>query len=555
MNKYKLLIINGLAILIYFLSLMNVMAQDTSELDQGDIQDAQVIIKKDRIISLPQERKLYEFIQWSPPKLVTLVRPNIFQTYEFNPTSELRQFKLARPVKAKKEDTYPSYLKLGYGNFASPIIDLSISTQKDPNKMLGVNFKHESFGSGAVDGGNSASSTNQANLYGIRNFEKLSLSGNFSFQTDKNFFYGYEPIVLPDILGPARHANNFIDFNVTLGDNNQEDRWTYDLSLGAKSYSDNFAAKERTFLLSVNTSFDETFHVDTDIILSKYEDGASFSRSYFRIDPYFSFEWNQLDVDLGVSLSLQNDSPGELSGSRVFPFISARYALNDLASLYAKIDGGFDFNDMYGFASDNPYLNSQVAVSNTEKLVDLTFGINASPGKRLTTSLEVGFQSLRNLPVFVNSLDISKFEVIYDIGNAELFRAKLNGKFLINNQNYLEAGVAFYQYTFETLREAYHMPTLVLGVNGHHGIRQLADKLHINWSFELLNGIKALDQATDTDISLDVIPKLDLSVHYQLKDKWGLFLSGENIIGKEYARFYRYPQRSLQVKCGLTYRF
>lgn len=527
-------------------------AQTDDELD-GEVQDAEILIEKERKIELNKEVKLYEFIKWKPERTTPASKPSEFKWYVYDVANEPMQFEPAKATVEQKGQNYQHYGKIGFGNYASPLIDVSLTSTDDPNRMVGLNVKHESFGRGEVDDENSASSASEVNLYGALIREQLKLESAMNYRLENNYYYGYPTGTVVD-KDDIRHNGNFFNLALSATDTKTEDLFAYKAVINFKHYSDNFEAKENTFSLDLNGSYGDNIYLDAAVKLSGYKDtGLDESRAYFRLNPYYRLILDGLTLDVGLSLSLQNDDLPDLSTSKVFPFAKASYDLSPDYNVYAKLDGGYTFNSLYAFATDVGTLNQSVGVANSERLFDLSGGIVGNPVDQLSVRAEVGFQSIRYLPILVNNaFDQSRMDITYDIEESKVFTFRGEAQYEISDEHQVTFGVNLYGYSSDGYDQIYHRPTSEILLAGDH---QVIPKLRARWNFTLINGIVGQDLSlTDADVALDAIPKLDVGLHYQLKEQWGIFLSGENLVNKNYSRYLHYPQRGIQVKVGATFR-
>src|SRR6185295_11968283 len=90
---------------------------------------------------------------------------------------------------------YGNYVSLGFGNYASAFAEASFTTKRDKNKFLGAHVFARSFGSGPVNGENSAGSTTALQLFGKSMGKDVTVSGDANFNSRGTYFYGYSPIV------------------------------------------------------------------------------------------------------------------------------------------------------------------------------------------------------------------------------------------------------------------------------------------------------------------------------------------------------------------------
>lgn len=547
----KIVIKNIVVVCLVIVSTQVAKAQVDYRVD-GEVQDAEILIEKERKIELNKEYKLYEFIKWKPERTTPVAKPSEFKWYIYDVANEPIQFEPAKPTVQQKDKNYQHYGKLGFGNYRSPLVDVSL-TSDDPNKMIGLNVKHESFGKGEVDDDNSASAASEVNLYGGLLNEKFNLESAINYRLEHNNYFGYPTGTIVDD-SDIKHNANFLNVGIAVSDTEIEDSWGYQAAISFKHYSDNFNAKENTLALELNGNYGSSIFLDTEVQLSGYKDtGIDESRSYFRINPYYRLMLQELILDVGLSLSLQNDDLPDLSTTKVFPFARASYPLTEDYSVFAQLDGGYTFNNLYDFASEVGILNQSIGIANSERLFDLSGGISGNPMDQLSIKAEVGFQTVKYLPILVNNTaDQSRMDVVYDVEHSNIFSFKGEAQYEINDDHHVSIGLNFYGYSSDGYDQIYHRPTSEILVMGDH---QIIPNLSAKWNFTLINGIVGQDLSqTDTDVSLDAIPKLDLALHYQIKDRWGVFLSGENLINKNYSRYLHYPQRGIQVKAGVTFR-
>ncbi len=548
----KMVVKNIVLVGFFLASSQLAQAQSADEVD-GEVQDAEILIEKERKIELSKEVKLYEFIKWKPERITPISDPSDFKWYVYDVANEPMQFEPAKATVDQKGNGYQHYGKAGFGNYASPLVDVSLNSLDDPNRIIGLNVKHESFGKGEVDDENSGSAASEVNLYGALIGEQVKLESAINYRLENNYYYGYLTGTVVD-KEDIKHNGNFLNIGLSGRDIESEDSWAYQAALNFKHYSDNFEAKENTLAFDLTGSYEENIYLDAEVRLSGYKDtGIDESRDYFRLNPYYRLMLNELTLDVGLSFSVQNDDLPDLSSSKIFPFAKASYALSPDYSVFAQLDGGYTFNSLYAFAADVGILNQSVGIANSERLFHLSGGISGKPADRLSVSAEAGFQSIRYLPILVNNLtDQSRMDITYDVEESKVFTFKGVAQYEINDKHQVSAGLNLFGYSSDGYDQIYHRPTSELLISGDH---QIIPNLNAKWNFALINGIVGQDLSlTDVDVALDAIPKFDLGLHYQIKEQWGVFLSGENLINKNYSRYLHYPQRGIQVKVGATFR-
>lgn len=519
----------------------------------GEVQDAEILVEKERKIELSLARKQYEFIRWKPQRTAVQSPPRQFEWYLYDVAHEHMDFTPAEATMPHEEVSYRHYAKAGFGNYISPLLDVSLTSEQHDSRMAGLNVKHQSFAKGEVDDKNSGSGTTEAQLYGVWIKGDAKLKSTMDYRLDNHYYYGYPAGTVVN-REDIRHRSNFFNFDATIGSIDIEEVWRYQLELRFRHYSDNFKAGENSFLGKASIGYGDKLYIDTEFVVSKYQDeGINQSRSYIRLQPYYSMQIEQVILDVGLSISTQNDDYPELAASKFFPFVKATYAFHPNYTLFGKLDGGFDYFSLYDVASEVPILNQSVPLINSDRWIDFSGGVTGNPVDPLSVKATAGFQSVRYLPIVMNNAaDQSRIDITYDDKISKIFTLQGEAIYEVAEEHQLKTGFSFYHYSSEGYDQIYHRPTTVFLLSGDH---QILPKLNAKWDFSWTGGLVARNQSADQDIRLDAIPRLDVLLHYHLKEQWGLFLSGDNLIGKKYARYLYYPQRGIQIKGGVTLMF
>src|SRR5690606_33384037 len=200
---YKNLVFICLTILIQT-SVAN--AQDTQARERGEIKDAEFIIRKDRVLTLPKQPRIFER---TPALPNTQSKGNY--TYDVkNFFLDLQPVVTDTPPFLKnfpdpKGILYHNYIKAGYGNYQSPLAELYINSIESDYLNFGVFLKHQGFYEGPVDGKNSAEDHTNIRLEASFFQEDTEFFGKLGYDRDKHHFYGYHPVpgieILPDDIG------------------------------------------------------------------------------------------------------------------------------------------------------------------------------------------------------------------------------------------------------------------------------------------------------------------------------------------------------------------
>lgn len=546
--RFRILI----AVLFGLVHSQSILAQSEDEID-GEVQDAEIVIEKERKIELKSQRKLYEFIKWKPETTEKIEAPDKIQWFDLKEQSRAIEIEPARTETTDSTRIYDHFVKAGYGNYGSPLLNVDLTKRFNDDQFLGLRLRHRSFASGAIDDENSGNAVTAVRLYGAVSNDKLAFTSALDYQAERNYYFGYPAGTIVE-RQDIRHAANFIDLGAALYSIDPKGLIQFGGQLNYRSYADNFRAEEDILAGRGWAHYQETFYLETEFMLSKYKDtGIDESRNYIRINPYYRWKSGDLVLDVGFSLSAQNDDYPDLNSQKLFPYANATYGLNEDYSLFAKLDGGYTVNTLFDMAGDVGVLNQSLVLANAERLADISGGIKGSPTSGLSFTAGISYQAVRYLPILVNNAtDQSRLDVIYDVEVSRIITFSGEVNYLVSDAHELSAGINLFSYSSDGYDQIFHRPTSMLRIAGQH---QLLSALRANWQLSMVGGIVARDlQLTDPNFALDTITQLDIEFHYQINKNWGAFLSGENLLNQEFERYLNYPQRGILVRAGATFR-
>lgn len=527
--------------------------QDTED-GEYELQDTEIVIEKDREIKLNKATKVYEFIKYKPESEKYEVPNDGFKAYDYDRMIEPTVFDPPEVELEEQGPDYRQFLKVGFGNYNSPIVDLSLTTPSNTNKALGLNYKHLSFAKGEVDDENSASGYHDLTVYGTLIEKNIRVEPFINYRHDRNYLYGYEPVDPIPNRNEIKRVNAFFAVGVKVEDNNNADDWTYDGGVVYHNFSDNYDNSEGQVQLDANVGWDKTINLETSLLAGSFNAGdSSQSRAYFRLLPYYSAQWGDITADLGLSFNIQNDDLSALNSVKAFPYIKAQYDINDQYKAFLKLDGGYDVNTMNSIARDLNYLSPVFAPQNTEVNFKTEVGVTSAVTDQLFVEARLGYSQAKNFMIYVNDIiNRSLISPAYDTGNVGIGTIGLSANYFLDDKNDFSFVANFYSYSMSLEGvEAYHRPSTEITLKGSH---EFFEKLTYQWQLGVLAGIQALDTSNE-NVTLDPIAKLDMMFHYQIIDRIGAFVSFDNMFSQSYQRYLYYPERTFMVKIGATVRF
>jgi hypothetical protein len=374
----------------------------------------------------------------------TIPAQNLFFSYQ--PVS-------LRPL-ALQHDTMPelggrNYLKVGFGNFATPYLSGGFSFG-DGKKVLG-NLYADYI----------ASKGNLKN----QDYSQLSVKGRASYFSGKHEFYGGAGLMAQDYYAYG-YNNNAFNFkrdslrlryqdiqlmaglrNIQSGD---EVKLYYNPSLTINVFNSDKRASESHLVLDlpVETRFGESFALNVtakaDITSYTTKDrpvDVKLNNNVFSIAPSLRYSTSRFTINGGIQPLWDN---GKLV---LLPNIYAEAQLQEkIFLIQAGWVGRYTKNTLRHLTSINPFLRTPLVQFNTKE-TEIYGGIKATLGNHFNFSAKAGLISYEGLPLFVND---SVSGNVFDVRNesrASNFRVHGDLSYINQDKFTLTAGITFNGYT------------------------------------------------------------------------------------------------------------
>ncbi|MEQ9438495.1 MAG: hypothetical protein RIG62_05585 [Cyclobacteriaceae bacterium] len=545
-------------------------AQESEWEQEGEIDDAEVVIEKDREITLPAASRRFERV---PPLPIT--KPTTSITYQFTDvTPSLASLNpQVRPLKIKNpplDKLYGNYLKLGFGNFLTPYAELFANNTRDDEYGLGVHLRHLSSRLGPVDGANSGNSDSKVGLNAKYFAQGHTFHAEATYQRERYHFYGYSPLIEPE---PERDSIKqiFNTISVSGGISREEVGAPFDYDLNAKfiHLDDAYQAAENQVILNLKASYTMSeqlgIGVESDLYLMNLSDQNpetleenSLNRNLFRARPYFTYHSSSdpeegLSVKGGFTMVYENDTANNADQLHIYPYALATYYLSNAFQVYAGVDGNVEATSLYSFTRENPYLEPNVPLLHTNRNFSLRGGLKGRVSSVFGFHLGFAANNYKNLYFYANSArDSTRFTMLYASDNA--FQLNFFGEITLNSAERFRSSLRgdFYAYSLNDVEEPWHRPDLTLSwLNSLN----LYEKILLNAELQFLSGIQGLNLASGTAQELDPIVDLSFQADYLFSSRFSAFIKVKNIFAQNYERYLNYPSRGIMFMGGITYSF
>lgn len=540
---------------ILLLGFTNSYAQTDSTRNQGEILTGEVVIEKDKKIVLPQADKI--FLR-SEPK--TFSNDPLNLTFEINePLFEWPDYKSDVPFR-ETTDPYPlaefqNYVKLGYGNFNSPLFEAGLFQSFGAFDSRSKLF-YESFNSGPVKGDNSGNSIAGIDLSGDYKLTSLSITPFITYSRREYNYYGTMASTgFPDNPDDASISDFDLSVNLKGGKEDVSYQFKPFFSTVNQQITSNESNKEDVFGVSGAFEYkvDDVFTTGLALDASgaSYKSGITYDRSLININPWVSYKKDLLRINAGLIVS--SGKIAELSETSLYPNIRAEYDLADSWMVYGFLSGGQSINSLKGMIGENQFLDDSLTLSFSENEFEFGGGIRGNPWKNILIEGSVSYRDVNGMPFFIpSSSDSSRYTLDYDTDAVNVITFKTSLAYMPTSNSTYGASLEVNGYSTESLDKPWHKPGYIFKAYTSHNIKE---KLIVSAYLASIGGIRAPANVDFGYLKLAGFTDVGIGAKYLFTKRASAFIDINNLLNNEYQRYLGYPTRGLAFKIGGQYRF
>jgi len=546
--------------LIFCISILNIVSLHAFaqgwEDQQGEIEDTEVVIEKNIKIELPFAARNFQKI---PPQPIS-IKPGPL-TYNFanihpNLVSITPRLRVVTVKDEEIRKLYGGYVKGGFGNYGTPLLDAYLFTKRNDKYSLGIYGSHLSSSRGPIDGKNSASSDSNLGISGKVLGTNSSLTATADYMRMGRYFYGYTDGLEVD-RDTIRQVINRLKVALNLSGKVESSPWSYGLNAAFQTINDKYDAVENQFIAggklkyTLNDESSILVNLNYDFISRKDSLIDGLDRHVLEINPAYHFILNDIDIIAGANMALENDTLKGLNKFHFYPNIRAQYNFSKV-SIYVGLTGGIQKRTLDSWLSENQFLNRNVPIFHASNSLEFLAGLRGEIVNNLGFQLGGSISAVKNISYLKNdSLDMARFDVVYDSVKTtvvdafgELSYQKEKGKIWVRAD--------YWSYSGGSIEEPWQKPDFGLTFGARINIY---DKILLSGDFKILSGIKAYDYAASQVVDIDPFLGLNFSADYLLSRKASIFIQANNVLSSKNEVFYRYPSRKFQIIGGITFAF
>ena len=558
--------------LVVFCESLSFSAAQTS--GRGGLQDQVFVIQKDREIRLPKQIRSFEKMPALPqPKALGALNFPVMPFFLPVPASEIQAEPATKEWNVPKLDLYPGWVRVGYGNFLSPLIEGRYLSTQSADLQYATKFHHQSFGKGPVSWMEEESKESHTELAGDVSYflDESELYSSLEVKRDAYTYYGQDlGFVIPpnvDFAGPYFDPNKQVKGSLRLGirDLDKVGRIGYAGELVLAGFRDSYAVREQELGFVGEGAFRPSKEIKATLGLSYFSTATEdlryyLNRNYFSLRPEGKYTFGDFQFVAGVVLVSENDSVVESnSGIRLFPVLKSTYQVSEKLQVNAAISGDVQRNTYRSFVQENPFLGPSDQLLNTVTKLSFAAGVEGIGSNKLVYRAGIDLRRQSNLHFFVNSYaDTARFELVYD-QEATVFQFNSNLELSLTEKYILSTQFDFFHYSLSNQQVAWHRPTWILQLNNRYSPFK---KLNLQANFQVMGGLQArgfgvieTKPVRAEVVNLPALVDLQLKIDYAVNPRLSIFAEGNNLLNRSNTRWLNYPVRGIQGVGGLSFKF
>jgi hypothetical protein len=527
-------------------------------------------INKDVYVVQPYEPTISEATKYSflPVSDQTEPRTPVLQ-YSITPMRLVQEF-TPEPIKAAKTmatsfpKIYKSWLKLGLGNYATPLAEFNISNLRSKEYAYGAYLYHKSSQSKIILSDRSkvpaSYATNEIKLYGRRFFPGTTLSGDMHLTHDAFHYYGYntdlgaELLPLPD-KDSTRQSVFQMGCDIALSTNKRtKDDIEFDISLMADYLADRHDNRETDFGGKISVSkeaLDMLFGLDMSLdYMNLQGEKDTLRNTLFRFGPWISKKTDDWQFCAGFEATAD---AGSLTRYYFYPKLNLDITvIRNILIPFVGLSGNLQKNSYQQVLRENRFVAPGTALKNTSSNLIAYAGIKGQIQNIVQWRLDVSYTVFKNHHFFVidtlSRLD-NMFTAVYDDVDLLTYHAQIGVK-----QGRLDFALNGHVYDYSMLQQdkPWHCPAYKIDAETRYAFN---NKLSATFQFSLLGSRWAPDyQAPDDKFKIKPLADINLKVLYQYSKTLSLFADLFNLADQSYLVWHQYPSQRFNFLFGFSYK-
>jgi hypothetical protein len=496
----------------------------------------------------------------------------------FMPAYTISTIKPASLLPDPLSKLYKSYINLGFGNYITPLAELSITNERSKKGAIGIYARHFST-NGKVEVQNNIKAfagymDNDISLFGKKYFKNNILNGAVDFSQKTRYAYGYDTINFKKYDPPKKNIRlNYYNAGAAIGLSSAKldsSRLAYDFNLNYNFFYNIGEIYQHSIgLKGLMAKEYKGFYVGSGIEINYYSfsDSAYTDPRYIAaLNPFIKKNSNEWSVKLGFQAVLDR---GITESAKLHIYPDLNFSFNIIPSyigFFADLSGKLLKNEPLSVLGENPWIfpdSTIFRMRNTDHSLVVKAGLTGSTGIDGNYQLSASYSIVNDMLFFTNYSLIGDpftvqrgnfFRPFYDDGEILNIHGEMGGKITEFVSFNTEAN--WYRYTLTNYAFAPNKPDWDASLGLKYNLK---NKIIAGMEFEAIGKRKLL--VTTKDIAgfneetkpMAAYFNINLSAEYRYTKILSFWLKLNNIGFNRFYEWAYYPSQRFIGMVGFTY--
>lgn len=499
------------------------------------------------------------------------------ETIPYKPVYQVGQIKAVSLAPDPLDELYRSFVRLGLGNYLSPLAEISIASERSKKSVVGVYARHFSS-NGKIKLPNDTSVyagyiDNDVSLFGKRFLKNSMLGGSIDYFQKSRYAYGYDTIFSS---GPAKKDTriryqdigaeiSMRSLTIDSSDFSYEAKLSYDFfNSGKNLYQHTFnlqgeaAGIYKGFYAGSDAQFEYMLLHPGSYIPTKY---------LFSLAPFVKKNTDQWEFKLGFRMTFDKNLTDK---ARVHFYPDLRFGFSIVPAylkFFTSLDGELERNTPETIIEQNPFIMNDGAlysIPNTDHSLRMTAGFIGNTGIGGNYIVSASYSMINDF-LFFSNLSIPGWLTNNRYGNFfiplddDVELLKVHGEMSGKAGRYVtwNGDANWYRYTLTNEEYAWNKPDWDASLNLKYNLR---NKILASAGFTAFGERKLVaiyDDLINPGIERHFNAPAHFSMNFGAEYRYSKILSfwikANNISFNEYYEWAYYPTHRYMFMLGFSY--
>lgn len=479
---------------------------------------------------------------------------------------EPEPIRAARTVTTSLPKIYNSWLKLGLGNYNTPLAEFNISNLRSREYAYGAFLYHKSsHGKVQLDNDVKVDAgyvDNVINLYGKRFYNKATLTGQLNFDQHSFNYYGYNT---DTIEGPYVPEKDSIrqriykpGFSIGIKTDNGAEELNVDAGVRFDYFTDRFKNKEPR--LVVNTNLTKGFSgftggLNFKMDYSNLQGIDTLSSTIVHVYPWIGKATDDWQFRLGFEVAAD---VADITRYYFYPRANLDIiVVKDVLIPFIGVSGELQKNSFQHLFEENMFIKPGLFLRNTSSNFIAYGGIKGNISSVVRFRADAKLTVFKDYHFFVNdtvtppsALPLAnQFTAMYD----DINLLSYHGQVIIAPDNRFELMLEgkYYDYKILAVEKPWHKPDFEIGADAVYRYNQF----EFGAGFNIIGNRWVKDYEYPDDMrKLKPVFDGNLSVNYHYSKVLTVFADFHNLTERSYLIWNQYPSQRFNFMLGFSYK-